>query len=188
MIIIIDNYDSFTHNLVQYAGELKYSITVVKNDKIKIRDIEKKRPTHIIISPGPGKPQDAGICIEVIKTYGNEIPILGICLGHQAIGNVHGGLIKKLKTPVHGKVDYIFNNQKDIFKGIKNKFEATRYHSLIVDKTTLPKELEITAWTKDSIVMGFKHKSYNKLQGIQFHPESLWTKEGKKIIKNFLLS
>lgn len=188
MILIIDNYDSFTHNLVQYTGELGYPIVVVKNDKIRVKDIEKTNPTHIIISPGPGKPKDSGICLEVIKKYSNQIPILGICLGHQAIGEVYGGLIKKLKKPIHGKVDSIFHNQEDLFKNLNKKFEATRYHSLIVDKETLPKELEITAWTEDNIIMGFKHKRHKKLRGIQFHPESLWTTEGKKIIENFLLS
>ena len=188
MIIIIDNYDSFTQNLVQYTGELGYNIIVIRNDSFDINKIEDIKPTHIIISPGPGKPENSGICLDVISKYSKNIPILGICLGHQAIGYIYGGLIKKLQIPVHGKIDTILTNQNDIFKNLGASFQATRYHSLIIDDKTFPKELEVTAWTQDGIIMGLKHKYYNKLRGIQFHPESLWTKEGKKIIKNFLLS
>nr|YP_009399849.1 Anthranilate synthase component II [Tolypiocladia glomerulata]ARW69668.1 Anthranilate synthase component II [Tolypiocladia glomerulata] len=188
MILIIDNYDSFTYNLAQYVGELDYKIKIIKNDKLDVREIEKLQPTHIIISPGPGKPEDSGVCLKVIKKYSNNIPILGICLGHQAIGYINGAKIKKLSKPIHGKTDEIFNNQKDIFKKIEKSFLATRYHSLIIETKTCPKDIEITAWTKDGTIMGIKHKIYKKLRGIQFHPESLWTKEGKIIIKNFLLS
>nr|QVQ56679.1 Anthranilate synthase component II [Erythrocystis saccata] len=188
MIIIIDNYDSFTHNLVQYTGELGYKIMVVRNDKLITDTINYIKPTHIIISPGPGKPENSGICVDLIKKYSCRIPILGICLGHQAIGHIYGGKIKKLQKPVHGKTDDIFNNQEDIFKNLKYSFKGTRYHSLVVDMKTCPHILKITAWTKSGTIMAFQHKDYNKLRGIQFHPESLWTKSGKTIIQNFLLS
>lgn len=188
MIIIIDNYDSFTQNLVQYTGELGYSVLVVPNDSSIREKISKIQPTHIIISPGPGRPENSGICLDIIKKYSHEIPILGICLGHQAIGYVYGAIVSKIKIPVHGKTDQIFNNQEDIFKNLNISFEATRYHSLIIDKNTLPQDLEITAWTKEGIIMGIQHKTYRKLRGIQFHPESLWTQEGRIILKNFLLS
>lgn len=188
MIIIIDNYDSFTQNLVQYTGELGYNIMVIRNDNFITDNIKDIKPTHIIISPGPGRPENSGICLEIISKYSKNIPILGICLGHQAIGHVYGGTIKKLKKPVHGKLDKIFNNQNDIFKNSEYSFRATRYHSLVVDKETFPKNLKITAWTQDGIIMGLQHKNYKKLRGIQFHPESLWTEQGKIIIRNFLLS
>ena len=187
MVIIIDNYDSFTQNLVQYTGELGYSVMVVRNDKFIVEKIKQLKPTHIMISPGPGKPQDSGICLEIITKYGKQIPILGICLGHQAIGYVYGGEIKKLTKPVHGKIDTIISNQKDIFQDLQYSFEAARYHSLVVDRLTCPEVLEITAWTTTGTIMAMQHKKYRKLRGIQFHPESLWTKEGKTIIKNFLL-
>lgn len=188
MIIIIDNYDSFTQNLVQYTGELGYKIMVIRNDELITNNIDQIRPTHIIISPGPGKPENSGICLDIIKRYSNKIPILGICLGHQAIGLVYGATIKKLQKPVHGKTDNIFNNQEDIFKNLNYSFKATRYHSLIVEMQTCPSILKITAWTQEGIIMGFQHRYHKQLRGIQFHPESLWTQEGKTIIKNFLLS
>nr|YP_009395312.1 Anthranilate synthase component II [Polysiphonia infestans]ARW64292.1 Anthranilate synthase component II [Polysiphonia infestans] len=188
MIVIIDNYDSFTQNLVQCTGELGYKIMVIRNDNFTKNNLDTIQPTHIIISPGPGKPEDSGISLKIIQNYSNQIPILGICLGHQAIGHVYGGTIKKLSKPIHGKTDEIFNNQQDIFRNLKSSFNATRYHSLIVDMETCPDVLKVTAWTKDGIIMGFQHKDHPKLRGIQFHPESLWTKEGKKIIRNFLLS
>lgn len=188
MVIIIDNYDSFTQNLVQYTGELGHQVTVRRNDNLFLEEIENMHPTHIIISPGPGKPQNSGICIDVIKHFSDKIPILGICLGHQAIGYTYGAKIKKLKKPVHGKVDKIISNQKDIFRNLDISFEASRYHSLIVDIHQQTKELEVTAWTSDGTAMALQHKRYKKLRGIQFHPESLWTKVGKIIIKNFLSS
>nr|YP_009122273.1 anthranilate synthase component 2 [Vertebrata lanosa]AJH66031.1 anthranilate synthase component 2 [Vertebrata lanosa] len=188
MIIIIDNYDSFTHNLVQCTGELGYSIIVMRSDKKILERIEEVQPTHIIISPGPGRPENAGTSLEIIKKYSSQIPILGICLGHQAIGHVYGAIIKKLKNPVHGKIDEMINNKEDIFKDIPTKFKATRYHSLIIDKKTCPNHLKITAWTEDGAIMGLQHKIHTKLRGVQFHPESLWTKEGKIILKNFLSS
>nr|YP_010619597.1 Anthranilate synthase component II [Tayloriella tenebrosa]WAX03610.1 Anthranilate synthase component II [Tayloriella tenebrosa] len=187
MIIIIDNYDSFTQNLAQYIGELGYKITIARNDELSIQDINQINPTHIILSPGPGKPEESKICLEIIRKYSNTIPILGICLGHQAIGYVYGGTIEKLSKPMHGKINLIINNQKDIFKNINNPFKASRYHSLIISNENLPKDLEVTAWTSNGIIMACRHRIYTKLRGIQFHPESLWTKEGKSILKNFLL-
>lgn len=188
MIMIIDNYDSFTQNLVQYTGELSHLITLRRNDTLSLQEIENIKPTHIIISPGPGKPENSGLCIDVIKKYADKIPILGICLGHQAIGYAYGAKVKKLKKPVHGKIDDIINNEKDIFTNVGSSFKASRYHSLIVDVEKNTKELEITAWTSDGTIMALQHKKYKKLRGIQFHPESLWTKEGKLIIANFLSS
>nr|YP_009654303.1 Anthranilate synthase component II [Pleurostichidium falkenbergii]QCH39590.1 Anthranilate synthase component II [Pleurostichidium falkenbergii] len=188
MIVLIDNYDSFTQNLAQYIGDLGYAIKIARNDELLIQDINQINPTHIILSPGPGKPENSNICLEIIRTYSNKIPILGICLGHQAIGYIYGGIIKKLAKPMHGKTSMIINNQEDIFKNITASFEASRYHSLIVDKNSFPKNLEITAWTSDGEIMGCRHKIYRKLRGIQFHPESLWTQQGKFILSNFLLN
>nr|YP_009397574.1 Anthranilate synthase component II [Dipterosiphonia australica]ARW66760.1 Anthranilate synthase component II [Dipterosiphonia australica] len=187
MIIIIDNYDSFTENLVQYIETLGYETKTYRNDELSIKEIEKIQPTHIVLSPGPGRPEDSKICLEIINIYSNKIPILGICLGHQAIGYVYGGKITKLSKPMHGKISTIINNQKDIFNQLNTSFQATRYHSLIINKNNFPKDLEITAWTSEGIIMGCRHKVYTKLRGIQFHPESLWTTEGKSILNNFLL-
>nr|YP_009398608.1 Anthranilate synthase component II [Kuetzingia canaliculata]ARW67794.1 Anthranilate synthase component II [Kuetzingia canaliculata] len=186
MILIIDNYDSFTQNLRQYVGELGHSVLVARNDNISISQIENINPTHIIISPGPGRPENSGACLNIIKEYANKKPILGICLGHQNIGYVFGGQIIQLNKPIHGKVSHIKHDETDIFKNISNPFKASRYHSLIIDKYKLPKDLDITAWTSNGIIMGCRHKIYKKLRGIQFHPESLWTQEGKNILKNFL--
>lgn len=187
MILIIDNYDSFTQNLYQYIGELEQKILVKRNDEISITDIEDINPSHIILSPGPGEPNESGICINIIKEYSNHIPILGICLGHQSIGYTYGSVIKQLQTPIHGKLSNIVHNKKDIFKDLPNPLEVSRYHSLVIDNQNVPKNLEITAWTSNGTIMGCRHKIYKKLRGIQFHPESLWTKEGKKILANFLL-
>lgn len=186
MILVIDNYDSFTHNLVQYIGELGFKVTTARNDNISIDSIRDMHPTHIIISPGPGNPQESGISLDVIETYSSSIPILGVCLGHQSIGHIYGGNIIKLRRPMHGKISEIYHNGKDIFLGLPNPFLATRYHSLIVDSNDFPKELKITAQTKDGIIMACQHKQYPSVRGIQFHPESLWTENGKHIIKNFL--
>lgn len=188
MVIIIDNYDSFTQNLVQCIGNLGYKITVARNDEISIEDIRKIHPTHIILSPGPGKPENSGICLEIIKTYSNQIPILGICLGHQGIGYTYKGEIEQMNIPMHGKVSKIIHNQQDIFKELPNSFKATRYHSLIIGNFKFPDNLEITAWTSNGLIMGCRHKTYKNLRGIQFHPESLWTEEGQCILQNFLLS
>nr|QCI05791.1 Anthranilate synthase component II [Dasysiphonia japonica] len=188
MIIIIDNYDSFTQNLVQYVGESKLSIKILRNDEISLTNLILLNPTHIILSPGPGNPSKSGICLEILSKYANRIPILGVCLGHQSIGYIYGAKIKQLDKPTHGKISHIFHDGKNIFKNISNPFIATRYHSLIIDNNHLPNQLKITAWTKDGIIMGCQHKIYNNILGVQFHPESLWTEEGKKIIKNFIYS
>nr|YP_010170897.1 anthranilate synthase component II [Chondria tumulosa]QSD57038.1 anthranilate synthase component II [Chondria tumulosa] len=187
MIIIIDNYDSFTQNLFQYIGELGKKITIKRNDEISLKEIKNINPTHIILSPGPGHPKESGICLDIINEYANQIPILGICLGHQSIGHIYGGNIKQINQPMHGKVSNILHNKTDIFNNISSPLKATRYHSLIIDNENLPQDLEITAWTSDGIVMACRHKVYKQLRGIQFHPESLWTTEGKNILKNFLL-
>jgi len=185
MILVIDNYDSFTYNLVQYLGELGANVKVFRNDKIKTAEISRMRPKKILISPGPGRPRDAGISENTIKEFGKYIPILGVCLGHQAIGEVFGGRIVGAKKLMHGKTSQIFHDGKGIFKGVKNPFDATRYHSLLVERKTFPKILRVTAETKDGEVMGLQHKVY-PVFGVQFHPESILTLEGKKILKNFL--
>lgn len=185
MIIMIDNYDSFTYNLVQYLAELGQNVKVFRNDKITIDKIKKLKPSKIVISPGPGRPEDAGISCQLIRELAGKIPILGVCLGHQAIGYAYGGRIVNAPKLMHGKTSMVYHNQKDIFKGIPNPFEATRYHSLLVEKKSLPLCLEITAWTKKNEIMGLKHKKY-PLWGVQFHPESILTKAGKKILANFL--
>ncbi|MFH1441707.1 MAG: aminodeoxychorismate/anthranilate synthase component II [Candidatus Omnitrophota bacterium] len=185
MLLMIDNYDSFTYNLVQYLGELGANIKVFRNDKITIDKIKKMRPEKIVVSPGPGRPENAGISCDCIKEFAGKIPILGVCLGHQAIGYVYGGRIVHAKKLMHGKTSLIYHNQKAIFKDIPNPFEATRYHSLVVEKKSFPKMLEIIAWTKDNEIMGLKHKQY-PLWGVQFHPESILTKAGKDILRNFL--
>lgn len=185
MIVVIDNYDSFTYNLVQYIGETEKKILVFKNDKITIDKIKKIKPSKILISPGPSCPKNAGISKAVILQFMKNTPILGVCLGHQCIAEALGGMIKRNFRIMHGKVSPVYHNGKDIYKNIKDPFIATRYHSLVVDKKTLPKELSITAWTKEDEIMGIKHKKY-PLFGVQFHPESILTEEGKKIIRNFL--
>lgn len=187
MILIIDNYDSFTQNLVQCVGELGFEIQVSRNDEIAINDIVKIHPTHIILSPGPGNPSDTGISLQLIKHYANKIPILGVCLGHQSIAYVYGGYIKQLNKPMHGKISEIIHDNKDIFKQLPNPFLAVRYHSLVINGNNLPHDIEVTAWTNEGTIMGCRHKKFLLLRGIQFHPESLWTYEGKLIIKNFLL-
>jgi len=185
MILMIDNYDSFTYNLVQYLGALGAQVKVFRNDKITVAKIKKIAPKKIVISPGPGRPEDAGISCEVIKELAGKVPILGVCLGHQAIGFAYGAKIIIAKKIMHGKTSLIYHNQKDIFQKIPNPFEATRYHSLLVDRKTLPVCLEITAWTKENEIMGLKHKKF-PLWGVQFHPESILTKVGKDLLKNFL--
>lgn len=185
MILMIDNYDSFTYNLVQYLEELGQVVKVYRNDAISLKDIEKLGPEKIVISPGPGRPEDAGISCDVIKEFCGKIPILGVCLGHQAIGYCFGGKIVQAKRLMHGKTSKIYHNKKDIFKNIPNPFLATRYHSLLVDNKNLPDCLEVTAKTRESEIMGLKHKAY-PLWGVQFHPESILTKSGKAILDNFL--
>lgn len=185
MILVIDNYDSFTYNLVQYLGELGADLKVFRNDKIDLDGIKKLKPEKIIISPGPGYPAQAGISEELIKSFAPRIPILGVCLGHQAIGEAFGGKITKALRLMHGKTSLIYHNGEGIFKAIKNPFEATRYHSLLVDRKSLPDCLSITAETKEKEIMGLRHKKY-PLYGVQFHPESILTKEGMGILRNFL--
>ncbi|MFA5119125.1 MAG: aminodeoxychorismate/anthranilate synthase component II [Candidatus Omnitrophota bacterium] len=185
MILMIDNYDSFTYNLVQYFGELGQDIKVFRNDKITIGQIKKIKPRRIVISPGPGRPEDAGISCEVIKEFSGMIPILGVCLGHQAIGLVYGGRIINARKLMHGKTSLIYHNGKEIFKSLPDPFEATRYHSLLVEKKSLPRCFEVTAWTKSGEIMGLKHRKY-PLWGVQFHPESILTKSGKDLLSNFL--
>jgi len=185
MILMIDNYDSFTYNLVQYFGELGQNIKVFRNDKISLEKIKKLAPSKIVISPGPGRPENAGISCEVIRSFAGKIPILGVCLGHQSIGYVYGARIVNAKSLMHGKTSMIYHNKKTIFSGLSNPFEAMRYHSLIVERKTLPEILEINAWTKEGEIMGLKHKKY-PLWGVQFHPESILTKEGKSLLNNFL--
>lgn len=187
MILVIDNYDSFTYNLVQYLGELGADLKVYRNDKITVNEVKDMRPEKIVLSPGPGEPKDAGISEDLIKTVGANIPILGVCLGHQSIGEAFGGRIILAKRIMHGKTSLIDHNGKEIFKGIKNPFEATRYHSLVVERKHLSKVLAITAETKDKDkeIMGLRHKTY-PIWGVQFHPESILTGEGKKILSNFL--
>ena len=185
MILIIDNYDSFTYNLVQYLGELGEELKVFRNDRISIKEIEELDPSRIVISPGPGIPQNAGITCDVIKHFAGKIPILGVCLGQQAIGYVFGGEIVRAEKLMHGKTSEIHHDGKTIFQGLKNPFTATRYHSLIVKKETLPEVLEVSAWTKNKEIMGFRHKQH-KVEGVQFHPESILTEDGKKLLGNFL--
>ena len=185
MVLVIDNYDSFTYNLVQYLGELGANPVVFRNDKIAIKKIKKLKPSKIIISPGPGRPRDAGISNSVIKEFSGKIPILGVCLGHQCMGEVFGGRVVGASRIMHGKTSLVYHKKRGIFKGVKNPFEATRYHSLIVERKGLPGVLEITAETKQKEIMGIKHKKH-QTYGVQFHPESILTGEGKKILKNFL--
>ena len=184
-IILIDNYDSFTFNLYHYVSSLGVTVDVIRNDEITHRQIIKKRYDKIIISPGPGNPNQSGNCIKIVKALYKEIPILGVCLGHQIIGQVFGSNIIQAKKLMHGKTSTIISKKIGILKNLPSKFEATRYHSLIVDKKTLSNQLEITAETKDGIIMGLMHKKYN-IHGVQFHPESIKTIIGIKILKNFI--
>jgi anthranilate synthase/aminodeoxychorismate synthase-like glutamine amidotransferase len=183
MILVIDNYDSFTYNLVQYLGEMGHELRVFRNDRITIEEITALKPSHIVISPGPGTPQDAGISERVVQFFHKTIPILGVCLGHQAIGEVFGGKIVRAPTLMHGKTSPIFHDSRTIFKGLPQGFPATRYHSLVV--TDIPACLEVSAQTKDGIVMGLRHRDY-PVEGIQFHPESIMTVVGKQILSGFM--
>lgn len=194
MIIVIDNYDSFTYNLVQYLGELGQElpvaaeIQVYRNDKIDLHRIRQLKPDGIVISPGPGRPEDAGISLESIATLGSCIPILGVCLGHQCIGQVFGGKIISAPTLMHGKTSEIYHSNLGVFENLDNPFTATRYHSLAIEKETIPDILEVTAWVKDGTIMGVRHRDYPHLQGVQFHPESILTSSGKQLLRNFLVS
>lgn len=185
MILVIDNYDSFTFNLVQYLGELGAKIEVRRNDKVTISEIEDMAPERIVISPGPCTPNEAGISVDVVRDLGGKIPILGVCLGHQSIGQAFGGRVVRAPYLMHGKVSRIHHDGKSVFKGLEQDFVATRYHSLIVEKDSLPDELEISATTADGLIMGLRHKE-KMIEGVQFHPESILTKSGKSLLKNFI--
>lgn len=185
MLLMIDNYDSFTYNLVQHLGEIGADIKVFRNDRVTIKDIEELKPERIVISPGPCTPKEAGVSVDVIKYFAGKIPILGVCLGHQAIGAAFGGDIIRAPRLMHGKTSMIYHDGKTIYEGLPNPFEATRYHSLIIKKETLPSCLEITAWTDQDEIMGVRHKEFI-VEGVQFHPESILTKAGKDLLRNFL--
>ncbi len=185
MILIIDNYDSFTYNLVQLIGQISPDIRVVRNDETTVESIEELNPSRIVLSPGPGRPEDAGICVDVIRRLGKKVPLLGVCLGHQAIGHAFGCGIVQAPVLMHGKTSPIRHGGTGIYQGLENPFEATRYHSLVVDRTTLVPELEITSETADGTIMGLCHREY-PIEGIQFHPESILTEAGMKMIKNWL--
>jgi anthranilate synthase/aminodeoxychorismate synthase-like glutamine amidotransferase len=185
VILLLDNYDSFTYNLAQYLGELGCQVEVHRNDRISVEQIAQRKPERIVISPGPCTPQEAGISVELIQTLAGKFPILGVCLGHQAIGAAYGGKIVPAPKLFHGKTSQIRHNGKGVFADLANPFTATRYHSLIVERKSLPRELEITAETDDGVIMGLRHRRY-KLAGVQFHPESVLTESGKQLLQNFL--
>ena len=190
MILMIDNYDSFTYNIVQYLGELKADVKVIRNDELTLDEIDLMAPKKIVISPGPCTPKEAGISVETIKRFSGQIPILGICLGHQSIGQAFGGKIVRARNVMHGKTSLIYHNNQGVFSGIPSPFEATRYHSLIVERESLPSCLEETAWTKTSTgevdeIMGFRHR-VSAVEGVQFHPESILTLKGHDLLENFL--
>lgn len=186
MILMIDNYDSFTYNLVQYLECLKEEVLVFRNDEISLDEIEGLNPDMIVLSPGPCTPKEAGICIDVVKAFKGKLPILGICLGHQTIGQVFGGDVIKAVQPVHGKVHPIEHTNEGVFKGLKNPLRVTRYHSLVLKRETLPKCFDITAQTIDGEIMGIKHRDY-LIEGVQFHPEAILTEMGMKLLENFLI-
>jgi anthranilate synthase/aminodeoxychorismate synthase-like glutamine amidotransferase len=185
MVLIIDNYDSFTYNLVQYLGELGAEVEVRRNDQVTLDEIERMSPERIVISPGPKTPTEAGICLDLIKTFTGRTPILGVCLGHQAIGQAFGGKVVRAPEIMHGKTSMISHDGKTVFAGLPNPFPATRYHSLIVERASLPACLEITATSPDGLIMGLRHTTA-KVEGVQFHPESILTKAGKQLLDNFL--
>jgi anthranilate synthase component II len=194
MILVIDNYDSFTYNLVQYLGELGQELTVAadiqvyRNDRITIAEIESLKPDGILISPGPGRPEDAGITLDIIAKLGADYPILGVCLGHQSIGQVFGGNVVAAPILMHGKTSSVYHNGTGVFAGLDNPFTATRYHSLVIDRATCPDCLEINAWVEDGTIMGVRHRDYPHVEGVQFHPESILTDSGKQLLRNFLVS
>ena len=185
MILVIDNYDSFTYNLVQYLGELGAEVRVKRNNEITLDEIEAMAPDHILISPGPGRPEDAGITPDVIRRFGPRTPLLGVCLGHQAIGMVYGGIVSRANTPMHGKTSTVVHDRKGVFAGINEPFLAGRYHSLVIASDSVPNDLEVAARTKeDGTIMAVRHRMY-QVHGVQFHPESVLTEEGRKILRNF---
>lgn len=185
MLLVIDNYDSFTYNLVQYFGELGADPQVKRNDAITPDEVEKMKPQKIVVSPGPGRPEEAGISMELIRKFGGKIPILGVCLGHQCMGEVYGGKVVRAGRLMHGKTSPIQHDGKGVFQGLPNPFEATRYHSLIVEKNSVPSCLEVCAETAEGEIMGLRHREY-PVHGVQFHPESILSKEGKDLLANFL--
>ncbi|HVO57660.1 MAG TPA: aminodeoxychorismate/anthranilate synthase component II [Dongiaceae bacterium] len=185
MILLLDNYDSFTYNLAQYLGELGCAVEVHRNDKISVEEIARRKPERIVISPGPCTPQEAGISVELVQRLTGKFPILGVCLGHQAIGAAFGGKIVRAPKLFHGKTSEIQHDGKGVFRDLPKPFTATRYHSLIVDRKSLPRELAVTAETRDGIIMGVRHRKH-KLEGVQFHPESVLTQAGKQLLRNFL--
>jgi anthranilate synthase component II len=185
MLLMIDNYDSFTYNLVQYLGELGEEVKVVRNDELTADDVERLAPARIVISPGPCTPDRAGISLELIRRFGGRTPILGVCLGHQAIGQAFGGRVVHSKAIMHGKVSRIHHSGKGVFRGLPTPYEATRYHSLAIAPESAPEALEVTAWTEDGEIMGFRHRSL-AIEGVQFHPESILTEHGHALLRNFL--
>ena len=185
MLLMIDNYDSFTYNLVQYLGELGEDVKVVRNDEVTVDEIERLAPARIVISPGPCTPNEAGVSLEVIRRLGDRIPILGVCLGHQAIGQAYGGRVIHARTLMHGKVSQIHHTGAGVFRGLPSPYNATRYHSLAIERSSCPTELEITAWTEDGEIMGVRHRSL-RVEGVQFHPESILTEHGHTLLGNFL--
>lgn len=194
LIIVIDNYDSFTYNIVQYLGELSEELPVAadvrvfRNDQITIEELQQLKPDGIVISPGPKRPEDAGISLELIERLGKSTPILGVCLGHQSIGQVFGGKIVSAPVLMHGKTSPVLHQGQGVFEGLANPFTATRYHSLVIEPESLPPTLEVTAWVEDGTIMGVRHKQYSHIQGVQFHPESILTDAGIKLLRNFLES
>jgi anthranilate synthase/aminodeoxychorismate synthase-like glutamine amidotransferase len=184
VILVIDNYDSFTFNLVQYIKEIGEEVIVIRNDQVSLEEIEEMKLDHILLSPGPGNPNTAGICLEVVKRFYQEIPILGVCLGHQIITQAFGGLVKKAKKPMHGKASLITHDERQIFRNIASPLQVARYHSLVADETTFPQCLEITARTEDGEIMALRHKQY-KVEGVQFHPEAILTEKGLQMLQNF---
>jgi anthranilate synthase component II len=185
MILVVDNYDSFTYNLVQYLGELGAEVKVVRNDEITLAQIEALKPERILVSPGPCSPTEAGISCDVIRHFGSRLPLFGVCLGHQAIGQVYGGRVVRAGRLMHGKTSPIEHTGQGVLAGMPNPFEAIRYHSLLVERATLPAELELTAWTAEGEIMGVQHRTF-PVVGVQFHPESILTQDGKRILQNFL--
>jgi anthranilate synthase component 2 len=185
MLLLIDNYDSFTYNLVHFLGELGATCEVVRNDQITTEEALKKKPKAIVLSPGPCTPNEAGICLDLIAKAGSKIPLLGVCLGHQSIGQVYGGKVIRAPIPMHGKLSTIRHNDKGVFRGLPHEFDVTRYHSLIVERASLPHCLEVTAETSDGIIMGLQHQSH-PVQGVQFHPESIASEQGHALLANFL--
>ncbi len=185
MILMIDNYDSFTYNLVHYLGELGERVLVFRNDKITLEEVGKLNPDVVVVSPGPCTPKEAGISVDLIKEFAGRVPILGVCLGHQSIGYAFGGNIVRAQRLLHGKTSHIYHDCRGIYEGVPNPFEATRYHSLLIEKESLPDELEVTSWTDEGEIMGVRHKEY-LIVGVQFHPESILTKHGKDLLRNFM--